>query len=158
MTLLLGSAGGLEDGPRGYLQGSSGAFGTALAVGDFDRDGFDDLAVGSPLEANSSGVVRIYRGTGGGMFSSPSWTFNQNSSGIPGGVEAGDSFGFALAAGDFNGDGRDDLAVGAPNEGLSSGNRAGVVAVIYSNGGGLSGSGAMGFAQNSPGVPGGLET
>src|SRR5207253_8553316 len=31
-------------------------------------------------------------------------------------TESGDHFGFALTAGDFNGDGRSDLAIGVPNE------------------------------------------
>src|SRR4030095_1305931 len=42
------------------------------------------------------------------------------------GIEAGDQFGAALAAGDFNGDGRTDLAIGVPLENLRIG-RAGVI-------------------------------
>src|SRR5262249_53770325 len=37
-------------------------FGYALAVGDFDGDGFDDLAVGAPFYNNDQGLVSIYFG------------------------------------------------------------------------------------------------
>jgi hypothetical protein len=53
--------------------------------------------------------------------------WSQNSPGIEGVAEAGDLFGDALAAGDFNGDGRADLAIGAPGEN----NARGVVHVLY---------------------------
>ena len=48
-------------------------------------------------------------------------------SGIKGVAEAADLFGFALAAGDFDGDLFDDLAIGVPGE--NSG--AGAVNVLY---------------------------
>src|SRR5207249_11371365 len=54
---------------------------------------------------------------------------------------AGSKFGFALAAGDFNGDGRADLAIGAPFERIFAPNfaqNAGEVDVIYGSESGLS--------------------
>ena len=51
-----------------------------------------------------------------------------------------DLFGYALSAGDYNGDGKDDLAVGAPGE-VRSGVREGVVYLLA---GGASGMTAMG--------------
>ena len=105
--------------------------GGASASGDFDGDGFDDLAVGAPGEAGS-GRVLVYRGTPSGV---TSWT-TLDQSGI-GANEDGDRFGAALAAGDFDGDGRDDLAVGAPGEGPGSKSISGYVNLYRGTASGL---------------------
>jgi len=64
-----------------------------------------------------------------------------------------DRFGSALAAGDFNNDGADDLAVGARRENLSLVEEAGAVNVLYGTAGGLTGTGSQLFTQDTPGVP-----
>jgi hypothetical protein len=90
-------------------------FGRVVASGDFNGDGLTDLAVGAPKEdvgiIANSGAVFIYRGTEFGL--APWKVLTQKGLGSN---EIGDQFGFSLAAGDFNGDGKDDLAVGAPYE------------------------------------------
>ena len=90
-------------------------FGRVVASGDFNGDGLTDLAVGAPKEdvgiIANSGAVFIYRGTEFGL--APWKVLTQEGLGSN---EIGDQFGFSLAAGDFNGDGKDDLAVGAPGE------------------------------------------
>jgi hypothetical protein len=90
-------------------------FGAALAAGDFDGDGILDLAVGAPGEAPgsapASGYVNLFRGTRSGL--QPWGGLTQKGLGRD---EAGDHFGGSLTAGDLNGDGKDDLVVGAPGE------------------------------------------
>lgn len=98
-------------------------FGKTFAVGDFNRDGYDDVAVGSPGNDTGQGRVYIYKGGRTGTLTF--WqTLDQTFLGLN---ESGDRFGTALAAGDFNGDGYDDLAVGLPNESPGSGPRSGYV-------------------------------
>ena len=62
------------------------------------------------------------------------------------------------ATGDFNGDGRSDLAVGAPMDSVGRHENAGAVNVIYgSRGGGLRTGGDQQFTQGTPGVQGWVE-
>ena len=96
-------------------------FGGALAFGDFDGDGAGDLAVGAPGEsaggAANAGAVWVFYGSAAGLHAGREQVFDQdNLPGGDGGTETGDQFGFALAAGDVDGDGFDDLAIGSPFE------------------------------------------
>jgi hypothetical protein len=75
---------------------------------------------------------------------------------IVGIAEIGDYFGSSVAAGDFDGDGLDDLAVGVPEEDLQIDQEntedTGVVNVIYgSQGSGLTATGNQVWHQDSDG-------
>lgn len=88
-------------GSAGMLAGSS--FGSSLAVvRDADGDGIDDLIAGAPL-AGTGGEVHLLLGQPGGLELAE----------VRAGVAADGRFGSALATGDVNGDGSDDVLVGA---------------------------------------------
>ncbi len=120
-------------------------FGRSLAAGDFNNDGFVDLAVGVPGQdlpgKVNAGGVHIFYGRSFGIGPAGNQTFDLDSPNMLGDAAAGDSFGHAVAAGDFNGDGRDDLAIGVPLFDWFSSIDAGAVAVMF---GGASGLGATG--------------
>jgi hypothetical protein len=151
VNVLYGTGGGLRGtGAQAFFQvggvvEDGDQFGSALAAGDFNHDGFDDLAVGAPFEdvggASNAGAVSVLYGSGSGLTTSGGRLFTQ----VAGTVEAGDLFGFALAAGDFNNNGFADLAAGAPWERVGSLGQAGAVSVIPGSASGLTATGGQLF-------------
>ncbi|MBC9714647.1 FG-GAP repeat protein [Streptomyces sp. TRM66268-LWL] len=134
--------------------------GSSLALADFDKDGYGDLAVGRGLENTDSGrgsVIVHYGGSAGINTARTPVKFTQDSAGVPGGSENNDHFGANLTAGDVNGDGYADLAIAAPGEALGTKTYAGTVTVLRGRAGGLSGTGAVAFHQDSSGVTGAAE-
>ena len=75
------------------------------------------MAIGVPGESisgkSAAGAVHIIYGSEDGLTSAGDQLWHQNQSGAAGSAENGDRFGSALAWGDFDGDGFDDLAVAA---------------------------------------------
>lgn len=124
---------------------SNDRFGTALAAGDFNGDGWDDLAIGSPGESSSRGIVNVIYGSPGGLVSAGNQSWEQGVDGIDGNAESGDSFGFAVAADDFNNDGYDDLAVGAFGED----DARGIVHIIYGSANGLTSQNNQAWRQGN---------
>lgn len=140
--------------------------GFSLAAGDFDNNGKDDLAVGVPGQKisgkNAAGEVAVFVGTSMGLNIARPKFWNQdtkiNGAAIKDKAEENDQFGQALASGDFNGDSRDDLAIGVPLEnnknedGVTTNIDAGQIQVLNGSASGLTAVGNRKIGQGSNGI------
>jgi hypothetical protein len=109
----LGSAVGLVTTPAWTAEGNqaSALFGYSVgSAGDVNGDGFSDIIVGAHLHDNGEtdeGRAYVYLGSAAGVAATPAWTGEGN--------QAGARFGYQVAtAGDIDGDGYDEIIVGAP--------------------------------------------
>ncbi|MGW0731195.1 FG-GAP repeat protein [Streptomyces sp. NPDC002851] len=127
--------------------------------GDFDNDGYGDIVVGR--EGGNGGEITYIPGRPVSD-TDPTWTVDdvgrytltQDGFDVPGDGDAYDRYGAGLAAGDINGDGYDDLAVGDPNEDTDTVADAGHVTVMYGGSIGLTTTNRQVFDQGTEGVPG----
>ena len=158
VQVVFGSPAGLSPARQTTIQGATadgpGArFGAAIAAGDFDCDGFADVAAAAPDAdaggAVDAGSVSVFRGRAGGIATSGTRLL-QGAFGDP--AESGDRFGYALAAGNLDADGPggcacDDLAISASFEDVSGIEDAGMVHILY---GGANGPGSGGTHKIPP--------
>jgi hypothetical protein len=104
-----GSADGLGAVPTFTATGeeANGRFGySAGTAGDVNRDGYDDLIVGADCRSNNRGWVYVFAGSSNGLSATPIFTAT--------GEGEHNHFGYSVStAGDTNGDGYDDVIVGA---------------------------------------------
>ncbi len=159
---VLGSAAGLDQATASVWTVDTGAvlgtstdstnFGRSLASGDLNGDTFADLAIGSDgvISGGAAGAVHVLYGNVTGLADEDNQRWTQDSTGIVGLSEVGDEFGESLAAGDFDGDGIDDLVVGAPGENSDRG----LVHVLHGSLTGLTAAGSQMWWQATPGIPG----
>lgn len=125
----------------GMIGGSETAdlFGASLVAANFDGTGATDLAIGTPLESfenrpngdiSRAGVVNLLFGFTG-LSTNNDQMWHQDVPGVAGVIEASDNFGYSVACGDFNADGKYDLVIGVPNEDFGGFDNAGVFHVLY---------------------------
>jgi hypothetical protein len=104
-----GSADGLGAVPTFTATGEevNGHFGcSAGTAGDVNADGYDDLIVGSDRQGSNTGRVYVYAGSVNGLSATPIFTAT--------GEGEQNHFGYSVStAGDTNGDGYDEVIVGA---------------------------------------------
>ena len=106
-----GSASGLANTPSWQFEPNSAGMGlgNSLAGGrDINGDGFDDIAVGSPVHETNKGYVAIFLGSDTGLANTSAWSVT--------GATAEDQLGYALAMADASGDEKAELYIGAPGK------------------------------------------
>ncbi len=144
--ILFGTDGGLPDEFRlGDMRGSDGTklsgeytgdqSGTSVScAGDVNGDGFDDVVIGAPnADSNGSGSGTSYLVFGSSRL--PATLELADLNGANGfrmdGENSNDHSGYAVAgAGDINGDGFDDVVIGAPDANPGDG-RTGRIYVVF---------------------------
>ena len=153
----------LTQSSRGVPGTSEGdAFGSSVALGDIDRDGYADLVIGAPGENGGAdggeGRVTVVHGAAAGWRTNGNYSYSQNTRGIPGVAESGDGFGSDVSLRDHNRDGRLDLAMSAAGENsflnadaetISSG----AITTLRGSGRGFTTTGARTFGLASLGYP-----
>ncbi|MFJ8539135.1 hypothetical protein [Streptomyces sp. NPDC093591] len=145
------------------------ADGHAGQIGDVNGDGYGDLVTGiagddshfnAPTPAaRRGGEIQVLYGSAQGITAEQKpKVFHQDTAGVPGSAEWGDWFGQSLSVGDVNADGYADVLVGSPEEAVGSRASAGTAVLLRGSATGLTTTRAVGYTQDTAGVPGSVET
>lgn len=152
-TIRIGTDGYAGTGP---LQNDR--LGYALASGDFNDDGYDDLAMGAATRTASgqsgAGSVLIAYGSASGLTPTGSQLWNRSNSDVGAIIEASDRFGATLAVGDFTDDGPDDLVIAATSARCPNGQRGGSVIILRGSSGGVTATDSRAYFAGVNGTPG----
>ncbi len=134
--------GDINDSVRLYSETAYADAGQSLADGDFNGDGFADLAIGAPGHGGNgdpqSGRVYVVFGGRDVNGHEELALSTQSVDVILAGSEVYGRFGYSLAVVDLNADGRDDLAVSAPAVGGDAWQYRGKVYVFFADESGIS--------------------
>jgi hypothetical protein len=143
---------------RGGQTALASACTTPTTLSDFNGDGCSDLAIGVHGEdigsVTDAGAMNVLNGDSTGIVTAGNQFWNQDASGVTDQAEQGDAFGRSREAGDFNGDGYADLAVGVYQESFPNLFQAGAVHILYGSASGLSTTGQNFFEEGVSGIPG----
>jgi hypothetical protein len=129
--LFFGGAGGIPNATSTAApvkfqgEAAGGQFGSSIVTGDFDNDGFSDVAIGAPAVSTNFGRAYLFYGGAGG-YAPGTYTATFPGNTISTGA-ANNFMGGSMAAGDINGDGATDLVMG----GYGAAGSASLLRVFY---------------------------
>ena len=151
--VVFGKAGGFSanldlselDGSNGFVINGNNHLGYSVSsAGDINGDGFDDIIIGDPLAASNdqrfTGVSYVVFGKAEDFDATFDLSSLNGSNGfVINGISAYDSSGRSVSsAGDVNGDGFDDLIIGASGADPNGQSNAGASYVVFGQAGGFS--------------------
>ncbi|MCC5665254.1 tandem-95 repeat protein [Nostoc sp. CHAB 5784] len=125
------------DGSNGFAINGNGVGISVSSAGDINSDGFDDVIIGAPdasgNDNRATGESYVVFGSSSGFGASFDLSSLDGSNGfVINGIDVRDFSGRSVSnAGDFNGDGSDDLIIGAPSRGPYGPFKKGESYVIY---------------------------